>query len=725
MKNKRKIRISVIIIAVLLVVCFDTCKKDNDNNGSPSNETGKCLITKFEYVSDPSDILKYEFTYGDNSVLIRQDLWEEEDHLHRLFEYNENGQLMKIDEYENSDFFAYETFEYNQSGHVIRINQFDNTGDEGYLLFGYDDNFRLTTVTIYLNSSLNQKSTIVDNVSLFSSLRDKFSRNEKLKSILIQNGTREIMSVISLNWDDNGNIVSETWHSGEDLIENHSYTFDDKKNPASEFNMPYPLWNVSLGRFISQHNVVKYTYFSDYFNPETEVYEYSYIYNTYDYPTTMYDNWLDDGDGPDEYALEYICIGEPNPEYKPTVTTGNVTNISESAAHCGGDVTNQGSSPVTSRGVCWSVNHNPTLSDPHTVDGNGIGVFTSQMEGLLSDTSYYVRAYAINNAGTAYGNEVGFETLFDDALPTVETEDITNVTINSATGGGNVISEGGRAVTARGVCWSENENPTLMDFHSFDGNGIGDFISQITALNPNTKYYVRAYATNYTGTAYGNQVAFTTSTIVINCPESIEYSGQAYQTVQIGYQCWMAENLNIGTLIQGENVMQDNGAIEKYCYDDNPVNCDNYGGLYQMDEMMQYTTQEGTQGICPNGWHIPTDEEWKILEGLVDSQYPVGDPEWDSIDCRGFDTGKNLKSTSGWNNNGNGSDLNGFMALPGGLRKTDGLLINLGYIGAWWSSSAYSDTDNWGYVMRYDNDGSCRNNYNKAYGFSVRCLMDY
>jgi uncharacterized protein (TIGR02145 family) len=213
----------------------------------------------------------------------------------------------------------------------------------------------------------------------------------------------------------------------------------------------------------------------------------------------------------------------------------------------------------------------------------------------------------------------------------------------------------------------------------------------------------------------------------IPCPgmPTVTHGGQVYNTVQIFNQCWLKENLNIGEMIPGADEMEDNGAIEKYCYDDVHTNCDEYGGLYQWNEMMQYITQKGTQGICPDGWHIPTDEEWKILEGTVDSQYPVGDPEWDDTVWRGYDSGENLKSTSGWNSNRNGTDLYGFGGLPGGLHTNGGWpYYFLGIYGYWWSSSETSGLGAWDRILIYDNDGSHRDTNFKPHGLSVRCLKD-
>jgi uncharacterized protein (TIGR02145 family) len=199
---------------------------------------------------------------------------------------------------------------------------------------------------------------------------------------------------------------------------------------------------------------------------------------------------------------------------------------------------------------------------------------------------------------------------------------------------------------------------------------------------------------------------------------------QIYNTVQIGDQCWMAENLNIGTMINGNEEMTDNGVIEKYCYDDVPTNCDEYGGLYKWNEMMVYTTTPGVQGVCPSGWHILTDDEWKLLEGTVDSQYPVGDPIWNNTGYRGYDAGLNLKSTTGWNGVGNGSGLYDYEALPGGYRHPDGNFNAITHHASFWSSSEGSSSIAWYRDLYYSDDDVYRNYSNKNYGFSVRCLKN-
>jgi uncharacterized protein (TIGR02145 family) len=208
----------------------------------------------------------------------------------------------------------------------------------------------------------------------------------------------------------------------------------------------------------------------------------------------------------------------------------------------------------------------------------------------------------------------------------------------------------------------------------------------------------------------------------IPCPgtPTVTYEGQVYNTIQIFSQCWLKENLNVGTMIPGTMEQSDNGTIEKYCYNDNPDSCAKYGGLYQWKEMMQYTTQQGVQGICPTGWHLPFHEEWGILEGAVDSHYGIGDPEWDWWGMQGFDASINLKTTSGWEENGNGTDLYGFSGLPAGDRT--GGFFNISELGYFWTSTAGNNEDAWNRILIYNEQGIWRDKYYDFYGFSVRCL---
>jgi hypothetical protein len=193
----------------------------------------------------------------------------------------------------------------------------------------------------------------------------------------------------------------------------------------------------------------------------------------------------------------------------PTLTTTIATVITSSSATVGGNVTSDGYANVISRGVCWSTTPNPTAAGSKTVIGAGTGIFSGSITGLLANTKYYVRAYATNSAGTGYGNEISFTTL--TSLPTITTTAISSISSTSAVSGGNITLDGGATVTARGVCWSTSTSPTItLSTKTTDGTGTGVFTSTLTGLAGGTTYYVRAYATNSFGTAYGNEISFKT-----------------------------------------------------------------------------------------------------------------------------------------------------------------------------------------------------------------------
>lgn len=190
----------------------------------------------------------------------------------------------------------------------------------------------------------------------------------------------------------------------------------------------------------------------------------------------------------------------------PQVMTELVGNVQPTTATCGGIVVDDGGFSVTARGVCWSTNISPTITNAHTTNGTGIGNFTSSLIGLQLNTTYYVRAYALNVNGVVYGEQHSFTTL--TGLPMVTTSNVTQIGEGTAICGGNVQNDGGFSVTARGVCFSTTPNPTLSGLHTTDGGGLGIFVSQLTNLVPGQTYYVRAYATNSAGTVYGDEMIF-------------------------------------------------------------------------------------------------------------------------------------------------------------------------------------------------------------------------
>ncbi len=195
---------------------------------------------------------------------------------------------------------------------------------------------------------------------------------------------------------------------------------------------------------------------------------------------------------------------------KPQLTTAGVTDINVTTAIAGGNITADGGAPITARGICWSSGQNPTISDDKTSDSIGVGSFISQLTGLHPNTTYYVRAYATNSAGTAYGNEKVFNTHI--AVPEISIQEISEVTSSSAKVFAYLDSDGGSEIISKGVCWSSDQNPTIdkSDFTN-EGTGVSSFSSELSDLNSSTKYYVRSYAKNSAGIGYSEQSAFTTN----------------------------------------------------------------------------------------------------------------------------------------------------------------------------------------------------------------------
>lgn len=406
-----------------------------------------------------------------------------------------------------------------------------------------------------------------------------------------------------------------------------------------------------------------------------------------------------------------------------TLSTTPITNITVNSATSGGNITLNGGSPVTARGVCWNTAPYPTLAHNKTTDGSGNGAFVSQLTGLTNTTTYYVRAYATNSLGTSYGSQLTFTTL--SGIVTLTTAEVTGITANSAISGGEITSDGGSPVTARGVCWNTSPNPTTANSFTSDGAGTGTFTSDLTGLAEDSTYYIRAYATNAFGTWYGNEMSFETPAWDCGNPFVDSRDGQIYNTVQIGEQCWMAENLNVGGRIDGGQNQLDNGAIEKYCYDNLETNCDVYGGLYQWDEMMGYSNLQGTKGICSEGWHLPADKEWTILTDYVSSiQEYLCNSNINYI-------AKALAANIYWNsstytcavgNDINANNATNFTGLPGGYYLIGGSFSAIGNAGFWRTSNESTATNSYYRGLGINGTGLTHSSSSKSLGMSIRCI---
>ena len=396
-----------------------------------------------------------------------------------------------------------------------------------------------------------------------------------------------------------------------------------------------------------------------------------------------------------------------------TLTTNAISTITKTDAQGGGNVTADGGSAITFRGICWSTAAAPTITGSKTIDGSGAGNFSSSITGLTPNTTYYTRAYATNSIGTAYGNEVSFTTEEEDVMPVLTTNDITTITPTTAKSGGN-ITVGGTTITARGICWSTTTNPTIADSKSTDGTGAGTFTSFSTSLAAGTTYYVRAYATNSTGTAYGNEISFTTLPVVAN--KLYDIDGNVYNTVTIGNQIWMLENLKTTHYRNGEFIPNAVTASEWIAgtsgayaiYENNTANNSLYGQLYN------WFAVTNTRNIAPEGWHIPTSAELTSLIEFLGGSGEAGGAMKEA-------------GTAHWiSPNTGATNSSGFIGLPGGYRDESGAYGSMGNTGYWWTTTEdyTGSTDANALALFTSNAEASIVTGSKKFGTSVRCVKD-
>ncbi len=229
--------------------------------------------------------------------------------------------------------------------------------------------------------------------------------------------------------------------------------------------------------------------------------------------------------------------------------------------------------------------------------------------------------------------------------------------------------------------------------------------------------------------------------------DGVDYQGQNYNVVEIGNQCWFAESLNVGTRIDskdGSNNPIDQGDdcndINKYCYNDDENNCDIYGGLYQWDQAMCGETTEGVQGICPDGWRIPTHFDFNEMEQYIcsnaghdncETEFPF---DYSTKNYRGNDEGARIACNNEglWNESGLIEDetiLNtiGYSALPGGYlyyQATNPFFININTYGGWWLSTENDQNTAWHRNLNFNETTIFRNTYSKNNGRYIRCIKD-
>lgn len=462
------------------------------------------------------------------------------------------------------------------------------------------------------------------------------------------------------------------------------------------------------------------------------------------------------------------------------ILTGGVTEVSTNSFTVNGKVLTNGSTTITQRGFVYATSHNPTLENNSVNNGSGTGEYTSSITGLTAGTTYYVRAFAGNDNGTYYGNEVAVTTtaITPSTIPSVTTIAATNITKTQATVSGNVTSDGGETVLQRGFVYDTLANPNTNSNKVTNGSGTGSYANLLNQLKPGKTYYIRAYAINNQGTAYGNELTF--STVAQTQPDPVgndgqpcsgtptvaDHEGNVYNTVQIGTQCWTKENMravtspSTGTYLipPAGTTFTYTGKQARWSYGDSATYAPkNYGVIYNWNAAIDtFNTQfsetsvipfdysDGVdypvsvlfsghrRGICPAGWHVPSEVEWKTLSDYVSSQdnYIYIDDTYDVVVRNSTFNAKALASTTDWkqsNNNfavgniPNTNNATGFNALPADLS------YNYFTSATFWSVTQYNNTSStvvYNFKLSYDLANSLLSADNKSSFYSVRCLKD-
>jgi uncharacterized protein (TIGR02145 family) len=400
------------------------------------------------------------------------------------------------------------------------------------------------------------------------------------------------------------------------------------------------------------------------------------------------------------------CKEKPVP---PILSTTPVTELTASSAVSGGNVTDDGGTRVISRGVCWNTSDNPDISNNKTSDSGGSGTFISNLTQLTPNTTYFIRAYATNSAGTSYGSSVSIKTIGDKPALTVANASEIRITTAKLSGSVNpnslpttVTFEWG-TTTSYGNTTSASQNPLT------GGNPV-NVSANLTGLQSEITYNFRIKATNDLGTTYSDNKLFKTYA-------AVDGNGNGYYSVTIGTQTWLTENLKTIKYKDGIDIpnVTDSIAWEAlttgaYCNYKNKTDSAliaTHGRLYNWYAV-------NTSKLTITGWHIPTHDEWKTLVDFLGGENVAG--------------GKMKETgTIHWlSQNSGATNESGFTALPSGYRGKILYYVyqSFGTYVAFWESTTYTSTQAYGLVLRYNETTSQTYIFNKAMGLPVRLIKD-
>ncbi|MCU0457117.1 MAG: hypothetical protein MUE74_12520 [Bacteroidales bacterium] len=407
----------------------------------------------------------------------------------------------------------------------------------------------------------------------------------------------------------------------------------------------------------------------------------------------------------------------------PKVSTTDPYDITGISAKSGGTITSEGGLTITDKGIYWGTAPDPHQNGIKIQAGSGPAPFTVNLNNLSPGVRYYITAYATNTAGTGFGDPKTFDT--PRTIPEVITTAASGITGETSVVGGTVVSDGGYNVTERGIYWGISANPEINGTKLPVGSGTGSFSTTLTGLSQNTIYYVTAYAINQLGEDLGSMLTFVTKhtsltgDIIYN--PSLTYGsvtdieGNSYKTIVIGNQTWMADNLRTTKFNNGNPIKNVTGnsawvSLETpaYSWYNNDISYkDIIGALYNW-----YVLDSGN--ICPQGWHIPTDNEWTILADYLGGSTVAG--------AKVKEVG-----TTHWDEPNTGAtNSSGFTSLPSGHRSdNDGSFSGLFIFETMWSSTEYNELKPFYRTTSSTNTELWRGygGYKKI-GKSMRCIKD-
>ncbi len=415
----------------------------------------------------------------------------------------------------------------------------------------------------------------------------------------------------------------------------------------------------------------------------------------------------------------------------PSITTLPATDNTRNSLTLNASITSNGGATVSARGFYWGTAENDLPN--YVASAQTTANFSATISDLAVNTVYYYCAAATNIRGTSLG-EVLYARTNPATAPTVTTNAATNLTRNTATINATITDDGGSAVTVRGFYWGTSADNLVNNVISTStGNS---FSANLTGLTFNTTYYYCAYATNSTSTAIGSIMSFIPPCECGRYFTVTDYDGNQYGTVLIGEQCWMSENLKSTHYANGASISLGTSLSNETAYRYYPNNYSShvtsYGYLYNWTAAMHGASSSSAnpsnvQGICPNGWHLPSDAEWTQLTNYLSSH--------GEYQCGGTSTkiAKSLASRSGWDsssvtcdvgNNPSSNNSTGFNAVPAGYNYSTNLVATrFGTHAHFWSATIETSKPK-ALFIEYLNSKITRIGYEKYYGLSVRCVRN-